>query len=275
MDKKELQKVTRIIVMLGARMRKTIGGKWSFPLTNKPAEEKTNVLTVEVGGGESRMMAIQALYKEHLEKQETNENLLVLTTGGKEKSGDSRAHEAAKKLVEKYKLPKAIVGSIDSSPNTMGNASAFFEFMKENTDRLGKISEIEIVTNDFHALRGWVMFVFQNYKFSTGKNLKIKDGDIEKIRKILDDSLGEPDCNRARSKVIEIIKPYVKDLKLTIKPVIAEDVILSLDSGGKPRFKNGKAYVERIKKNKWVLKTRELENKGVMDLLTGQYGKKA
>lgn len=269
---KEPRKKTRVVVMLGARMRETKGDIWSFPLVNELPAGKTSDLPVEVSGGDSRMRAIQTIYQEYSEEHKPDEKLLILTTGGREKTGDSRADEAAKKLAKKYDVPEGMTESLGSAlgsaPGTLGNAGAVFEYIKAHKEELGETEEIEVVTNDFHMLRAWLMFASAEYKLRTGKDLEVQKKDIDQIGDILDKSLNDIDCSEARGAVMAIIRPYLEGSEFTIKLAVAEDLI-----AGNPNFKGGKEYARKIKENEWVRKTRELENRGVMAFLEKRYNK--
>jgi hypothetical protein len=271
-SEKEPVPSARVVVMLGARMRKQnedTEGNWVFPLISDKPEGKFGDLPVEVSGGDSRMRAIQVLYKEQQKKPK--ENLFLFITGGKEKSGHSRSGEAKNKLEKKYGVPPDIIKSLGSNTSTLGNAQTLFRHMEQNQQDFRDVKEIEIVTNDYHALRAWIMFSFEAYKFETGNDLTVKDEDIENIKNILEKSLTDPDCKQAREKVMEILMPYFEGLKFKIKPLIAEEIIDSMDDSGNPRFKGGKRYVEMIKNNHWVNETKRLENNGVIDFLTKKY----
>ncbi len=134
-QEKEPQPATRIIVMLGSRMKKT-GSKdnpgFAFPLISEKPEGKFGDLPVEVSGGDSRMRAVQAMYQEYTKKQNPGQKLLIFTTGGKEKSGESRADEAAKKLTKKYHIPEDIIQSLGSAVSTLGNANTLAEYIEKN-----------------------------------------------------------------------------------------------------------------------------------------------
>ena len=265
MEQKKNKQKTSVIVMAGARMKevKKRGKKeWVFPLIIKKTKE--GKLPVEVSGGDIRMRAVSIIYQGYLKSKRPNENLLILVTGGREKSGHSRSFQAKKKLVKDYNIPREIIKSLGGKGSTLGNVKAVFSFIKKNKKLFSQIKEIEIVTNDFHIIRAWLMFSFESYKLSRNKNLKIKNQDIKKIKKILDKSLGQSTYKEAMKKIESIMKPYLSQLSFKVKPIIAENIIAS--SG-----LIGKVYREFIIRNKWFQKTRKLEKKGIIDFLNGRY----
>lgn len=255
--------------MLGARMKKTGKSDWKFPLINKKLGGKPGGLPVEISGGDSRMRAISIIYQDYLKNPKPDKKMLVLVTGGRDELGYSKSSQAKNNLVKKYGLPKDIVKSLGGVGSTLGNARAVFEFIAKNRKSFGQIKKIEIITNDYHIIRAWIMFVFEAFRLnegnqSTSRRIKIPDKTIIKIGKILEASLGELTSQPALAKIIKIMSPYLKDAIL-VKPVIAENIIAG--SGF-----IGKVYSGSIIRNKWVQATRKLENKGTVSFLKGKYG---
>jgi len=279
-----LEKLTqrnRIIVMLGARLfQKGMGNGFPprFPLVNESAKEG---MPKEVSGGDSRMRAIQQLYKEFLEGKKNGngaENFHVFTTGGEEKikleESDevlflSRANEAKKKLITKYGLPKEVMTeSVSSSGSTIGNAAAISNWIKNHHDvnMVNDVKEIEIVTNEFHMTRAWIMFSMAFYKNEFGKDLEIPQEDLSMIENILDETLDNED-NGDKTELFEIQKifeKYLKNITVHVKPVIVEDVLARKGS-------EGREYAKKIKENEFVKQTRLNERNGIKDLIHGRY----
>ena len=271
----------RIVVMLGARLFQEGMGNGlppRFPLVNESVKEG---MPKEVSGGDSRMRAIQQLYEEFLEKKENGssaENFHVFTTGGEEKIklGESeevlflsRANEARKKLIAKYDLPKEIMAeAVSSSGSTIGNAAAVSHWIKNHHDIniANDVKEVEIVTNEFHMMRAWIMFSMAFYKNEFGKDIEISQEDILAIEKILDETLSDEN-NGDKTELTEIQKifeKYLKDVAIHVKPVIAEEVVARKGLAGLE-------YAEKIKENEFVKQARSSERNGIKDLIHGRY----
>ena len=273
---KEGQK-TRIIVMLGARLAAgSMDGGHSpiFPLVNESTKEG---MPKEVAGGDSRMRAIQELYEEYVNEngEAAAKNFRVFTTGGTEELTDpetgevtklSRAGEADRKLSEKYGLPDEIVETLPSGGSTLGNAKVLAEWVKEHQEEVGDIEEIEIVTNEFHIARAWLMFQMALYKNEKEKDVVFTPEDIEKIESLLDTTLSDTENgDKAElAELQEIMGKYFTGLSLRITPDIVEDILERRGAGGQK-------YAELIRNNPDVERSRGLERNGIKDLIHGRY----
>lgn len=256
----------RLVVMLGARMYPGESGL-IFPLTI-PESKKPHESTVgRTSGGFARMRAVQSEYR----KASRKGDLTVLVTGGQEPGVGSRADEAAKTLVSRYGLSPENVVSIGGRGSTLGNASATVEFIKTHPDTLGEIRDIEIVTNDYHMLRAWIMFS-QGVLESTGGKLEVSQEDREKIHEHLDSGLaGEWNAHRTketRDTVVRILEPYFAKSDIKVVPVVAEEVFD--DAGHEGNIAQGK-YATLLRNNAAMPEVLRSEYKGVMDLLEGRY----
>lgn len=272
-ENQEKQK-TRIVVMLGARFfQKEHGNEYPprFPLI---LESKKEGMSKEVVGGDVRMRAIEQLYKEFENEQEEGESFRVFTTGGTEEipleSGEtlkfSRAEMAEDKLERKYGIPDELVETLPSGGSTLGNAAKLAEWVKEHREEIGSVGEIEIVTNEFHMARAWLMFSLAVYKNETGKDLVFSEEEIQAIEKVLDETLPDVengDINELE-KIQELLKPHLDGLSLAIKPQIAEDIL-------KRRGAGGEKYGELIRHNEHLQETRGFERQGIKDLVNGKY----
>ena len=282
---------TRVVVMLGGRMENASqlgegeSDLWHFPIV---ARKPTNIhaLPVEVSGGESRMLAVQSLLQQG---SDAYGDAVVLVTGGGEpvrKDGEpiiendgtkvtvSRAEEAAHQLRERYKVPNEVV-SVSGRGSTVGNAAATMKYIHENKERIGTLKEIEIVTNDFHMLRAWIMFSQGLLSLTEGKELKVTDEDKQRIVELL--SKGTPaegavektTIKETRDAVMRILAGYFTDLKIAVVPRVVEDVLETTD--GTEDASARARYAGMLRTNTWVQKTIAFEYNGIKDLLDGKY----
>ncbi len=269
---------TEIVVMLGARLfQKGEGNKYPprFPLINESAKEG---MSKEVSGGDSRMRAIQQLYKEFSENRNNPsypQEMHIFTTGGEESikldSGEilklSRAEEARKKLKKKYGVSDVVLeGSLPSGGSTLGNAAAIAEWVKEHSDAISEVHDIEIVTNEFHIARAWIMFMMAFYKNEYKHDIQISPEDIQEIENILERTLAnEEDGDKKELEDIQkIFEKYTKDLPIKVKPLIVEDILAR-------KSESGREYARQIKNNELVKESRTKERDGIKDLLHGRY----
>ena len=267
---------TRIVVMLGARFfQEGLGNEFPprFPLI---LESKKEGMYKEVVGGDVRMRAIEQLYEEFQgDRHNEDIHLRVLTTGGMEEvsvpeTGEtlkvSRAEQAERKLEVKYGLPEDIVETLPSGGSTLGNAKALAEWLEANKEELGEIEEVEIITNEFHISRAWLMFAMAIYKNETGEDLLLTEEEKQEIHGVADTTLSDQERGDKRQleTIQSILMPYVGDLSLRVKPLIAEDILVR-------RGASGIKYGELIRQNEYVQETRGLERQGIKDLVDGKY----
>lgn len=274
-EKKEQQKQNaRILVMLGARL--SLNGDEErhpprFPLVSESQKEE---VFKEVSGGDSRMRAIEQIYKEYSkENPGAAENFKVFTTGGIEKvqteSGTkefSRAEEAERKLSLKYGLPEDVLQALPSGGSTLGNAAALAKWVNQHYESIGDVHDIEIVTNEFHMTRAWIMFTLAFYKNEYGRDLALHPNDVREIEVILESTLpDEENGDRdALNRIQEVYAKYIENLSLRVQPLVVEDVLTR-------RGESGEKYAEMIRNNEFVLATRKNERNGIRDLIHGRY----
>lgn len=214
------------------------------------------------------MRTLEALYTDFQKEHHDTTGIKFLITGGKEQSGESRAQKAAEVLESKYHIPHDALAVIGAGGNTLGNVTDVLDYISTHKDTLGDVKEIEIVTQDYHCTRAWLMFAVGVYEKSTGKNFSIPESKIQEVKSILDRSLEESNSAAARQEIMNIITPYIAESKYTVKPISVEDTLReSHPSPAAPR------YADMIENNRWVGETRKLEAKGVIDFLSGNYGK--
>ncbi len=263
---------TRVVVMPGDQIERSYeGAAPTFPLIHERNLNIGSPLPVAVGGGWGRMRAIEAIYDQFNEENDPERRILVLTTGGKEKNGESRAEAAAKQLTTKYGLSSETVKPIGGGGNTMANAEDTADYILGHRSELGDVDKIELVTEDFQMLRAWLMFSKAIHEKATGQKLDISLEDVNKIKLTLEESLKDADSRIGRERVMALLQPYFADCPVSVTPVLVEDMLIAKAEDGKPIFKGGEKYAEKIRDNEWVIKTRALENKGVVDLLEGRY----
>ncbi|MEI9967020.1 MAG: ElyC/SanA/YdcF family protein [Candidatus Moraniibacteriota bacterium] len=270
----ELRQKTRIVVMLGARLsQKGEGNEFSprFPLV---LDAKKAGMPKEVVGGDSRMRAIEQLYHEFEEGKRSGERFHVFTTGGIEEiaRGEneeplrlSRATEAERKLEQKYGLPEETVESLSSGGSTVGNAAAVARWAEAHQTEREPIRAIEIVTNEFHMSRAWLMFSLAMYKNQMGEDFHFPEGTVEEIETLLDKTLEDPEGDREELEELrKIIGPFLENIRLRIQPQVVEDIL-------KRRGPAGEKYAELIEQNRYVQETRAFERQGIKDLIHGKY----
>ena len=269
-QKEHGEQKSRVVVMLGARMIDPKGtGEWQFPLVSPDQMNSGTSLPGEVSGGWSRMRAIQSEYQK-AQREDPASKTFVLVTSGKDSSGVSRSKEAAERLVGNYGLPPDSVASIAGIGTTLDNAAAAGEYLREHRETLGDVRNIDLVTNDYHMLRAWIMFSRGILKSTTDKTLKVSLEDKQKIKILLDEGLPDSDAwseeriTETRKKVMEVLIPYFSDSKIRVDPVIVEET-LEHDTFAKER------YAGMLRNNKWVKETIQFEYQGIKDLLDGKY----
>ena len=179
----------------------------------------------------------------------------------------SKAVVARKKLSEKYDIPQNILEEpLTSGGSTLGNAVAISEWVQKHQELLGDVNDIEIVTNEFHMARAWIMFSMALYKNEFGKELSISEEDIHTIENILEETID--DCETGDfielKKIRAVFAEYLKDVSLQVIPKTVEDILARRDEAGK-------RYAEMIRNNESVQRTRVLERNGIRDLIHGRY----
>ena len=257
----------RLLVLLGARMVKRGRlGRWQFPLFLEEPHRFFEWLPGEVSGGSSRMRGVQAVYEtsDHGARQ----NFLVLVTGGTECDGSSRSDEAARQLVWRYGLPERCVVSIRGAGSTIGNAAATAEHIKYNSHLLVGNNAIEIVTNDYHMLRAWIIFSKKMREMAGRPELTISAAEQRHIGQILADGLAEkfgwsPSRVRAdRKQVMEVLRPHFFGT-LSIEPLVVEEIL----EHQSPCPSSGQRYARRLRNSTWVMRTIRLEYDRIIKLL--------
>lgn len=264
----------RVVVYLGARMHETNATdadgnkKWAFPLFTQDQANTGTPLPGEVSGGFSRQEAIRKLQHE---AQEAGERMLVLVTGGNERTGVVRDDAAAQRLVSEEGIPVETVVPIDGAGSTRGNALAALRYFEEHPETLKRTSGLEIVTNDFHMLRAWIMFSSVFLEHATGEQLSVSHEDQERIFAILEEGTPkerEPfdpqSVHITRDRVMEILSKYFENSSVRIIPKVAEEV---LEDGNEAEAR----YARMLKNNEWAIKTLVYEYQGVRQLLLGTY----
>lgn len=264
----------RIVVYLGARMHETNASdldgnkKWAFPLFTENQANTGTPLPGEVSGGFSRQEAIRKL---HHKAQEADERMLVLVTGGNERTGVVRDDIAASRLVHEENLPEEAVIPIDGAGSTRGNALAALRYLEEHKESLHGVSELEIVTNDFHMLRSWIMFSSVFLEHATGDQLTVSREDQERIFEILEkgtpkehEQFDPVNVRTTREEVMEILKKYFERSSVRIIPKVVEEV---LEEGNEAEAR----YARMLRNNEWAVKTLVYEYQGVRQLLLGTY----
>lgn len=268
------QQKTRVVVMLGARFVQQGEGNGLPPQFPLVLESKKEGMPKEVVGGDVRMRAIEQLYKEFTQAGVTGSNFRVFTTGGVESidlpNGEtlklSRAEMAEEKLERKYGLPEDIVETLPSGGSTLGNAAVLVEWVRDHTEEFGDMKEIEIVTNEFHMPRAWLMFSLAVYKNKMGSDLALSAEDMRRIENVADATLGDMEHGDQEflKELQNILSQYLTDANFVIKPQIAEEVL-------KRRGASGVKYGELIRHNQYLQETRGFERQGVKDLIHGKY----
>jgi hypothetical protein len=193
--------------------------------------------------------------------------MVVLVTGGREPSGESRADEAASQLVERYGLPASAVVPIGGLGSTLGNAGATAEYIKSHSAAGTAVKNIYVLTNNYHMLRAWVIFSFGMLKALRNQDPCLSATDGARLKRLLRDGLpesrtkwSEREIAATRERVIELLKPYFKPIGIDVDPLVVEE-ILERNGAAKRR------YASLLRNNKWVLATLEFEYQGIRNLL--------
>ena len=304
---------TRIIVMPGARMVRTKGGNWRFPLVapDKRNTDTAGVFPGEVSGGTSKMRAIQSLFL----KAPKDRNMIVLVTGGSELIGGSRlktyltqvftrpypnrrdlwrllpprrthysrSDEAARQLSGKY-TPEAHVVSLGGAGSTQGNAEAVMRYLVEHRGTLGEISEIELVENEYKMLRAWIMFSAHMLKRTTNKDFTVTPEHQQRIVEILSEG------NTAGVDSIEVHLDKTRRVMAFLTGKNDEKVNYFKESeitikpisveetietnGPNTEDARREEYVRRVRSDPTLLATLQFERQGVIDFIRGNYRKR-
>ncbi len=226
----------------------------------------------EVSGGDSRMLVAQ---KELESLRNQSRPVHFLTTGGMEyirsnpdaPRSISRATAAKDKLLSNFGFDESAVSDLSSGKSTLGNAQSILNWVRENHAEVGDLKEIKIITNSYHMLRSWLMFVGTFYKEYVGDDLTFSPDEIENIRSILKETesdVTEGD-NLALKGVMEIVNTKISDKGVPIiTPIIVEDRLKLMGDAEK-------RYADAIKNNIYVRETRFRERQGILDLIEGNY----
>jgi hypothetical protein len=240
--------------------------RWRFPLFLEDAIDPVDDLPGEVSGGSSRMRAIQAIYEQSLALE--NYELLVLVTGGTERDGSSRADEAVRQLVSRYGLPGNAVVSIRGAGSTIGNAKATVEYIGHNPHVRGAETPIEIVTNDYHMLRAWIIFSKEIQEGMRRLRLSISPNELKCIRQILINGFpkrGEwfpSRIRKDREQVMSLLRPHFSGA-VNIAPLVVEEILE--DRSLCPQ--SAQRYARRLRNSVWVRRTLHVEYERIMKLL--------
>jgi uncharacterized SAM-binding protein YcdF (DUF218 family) len=263
----ESQKIQkkRVLVYLGARLgpenKSNKTDQATFPLVTPNIKQNT-MLPVEVSGGYVRQEAINQIYH----NKPKNEEILIVTTGGNEPDGRSRAYEAAKRLNTQYGIEEQNIVSLSSQGSTFGNAKRVIEELINRSEEIGTLKSVEIVTNDFHMLRSWLIFSITVLAMESDKDLTVSNEDKELIFSLIDSYLAESRSNKeVREAIIQILLPYFAENTIKVTPLISEEV---LEETTDPALQR---YARAVKNNSWVKESLKLEYQGVKDILNKIY----
>lgn len=224
----------------------------------------------EVVGGRGRLWAAQAMYQQFLHDSQSahTRDFRILVTGGLEKAyGLSRSREATRQLTEEYNIPPEKVQPIGQGGSTLLNAQDTLQYLKTHQAELGKINEVEIVTQDFHMLRAWLMFTAGVYQHFSGEKLvqAITLEDKEKISQILQQSLREEHATAGREQVMQIVQKYLEKIPIRVVPRVVEEVLAELN------FPGAQEYAQSLSSSSYVQAARQSEAQGVVDFLNEKY----
>jgi hypothetical protein len=244
---------------------------WKFPLFLEDPSAGAPALPGEVSGGESRMRGVQVAHQSLLARG-GRERLLILVTGGIERDGSSRSDEAARQLVVRYNVPRDMITSIRGEGSTLGNSEATVEYLQRHPDIRAQIDSIEILTNDYHMLRAWLIFSRDMLMLTAEQKLNVGHHDIAHVERLLanglpgDEGWTQAEVKYARERVMEVVQPYLSRSSIKVLPFVVEEAL------EKSPFKAPAArrYAGRLRNNKWVRQSLHLEYARVMQLLRGE-----
>ncbi len=265
-----------IFVLLGARTPKNDKGEVTFPLFTTTRTNTNKSTEGEVSGGWARMGGLRILRQQLLQDIHPS-NMLVLVTGGKEPNVEhSRAENLSHALVTNYGFNEDQVISITSpKATTQGNAESIIEYLAAHklTDQTPLV--MNLVTNDFHMLRAWLLFAMVFYKHTHGTDFVLPSEDVEEIRNILTKALEDisshktqnPDLFRdVRDHVLSVVRPHlVGKLPVQLECCVVEDIF---QHSHQPLMQK---YSEWLRGHPKVLETTRHEYQGILDLLEGKY----
>jgi hypothetical protein len=216
------------------------------------------------------MRAIQTEYNK-LRESGAAQALFVLVTGGNERDGSSRADEAARQLVSRYGLPGHAVASIRGAGSTRGNASATVEYIQSQPLVARDARTIEIVTNDYHMLRAWIVFSREMLKATTGTQLSVSVTEQQRIRRILMDGLpidlrwSQGRVKKDRDRVMKILRPHFSTSAIKSTPLVVEETLARRSEH--PEV--ARRYASRLRNSIWARKTLRFEYECIIDMLGG------
>jgi hypothetical protein len=261
---------SRLLVLLGARMARTRGpGRWHFPLFLE-GDNASGLRAGEVSGGGSRMRAVQTEYVRFRDAGK-GASFTVLVTGGRERDGSSRSDEETRQLVERYGLPSQAVVSIRGEGSTLGNAAATVRYMC-SPNAVSRGNTIEVVTNDYHMLRAWIIFSRGMLLATTGARLVVHSDVLECIRHTLTEGLptnetwSQDRVRTDRESVIALLRPCFSKAKIEVVPLVVEE---ALERASYKREATQR-YASLLRNNRWVKETLRHEYMRVMELFDGK-----
>lgn len=274
-------KYSDIIVIPGARLREIPGEPfYEFPLhidTDKewmPTGE--NGKPQEIVGGDSRLAAAAEFYRERYADSERLPLFLSLGSYETLPNPDgsirrvSRPESMCDKLVGFYGVPRICAEAYHSDPSTYGNADAFFEWADEFPEKMVGIREVNVLTNEFHITRTFVMFAHALYaRTHDGTDLAdvMPEGTKRHIEAILSETLADEDAGDARelAAVRQMYEPFLEDAPIRIVPLVVEDILTQ--SGDSELME----WADRIRNDHLVRKVRKHERSGIVAYLRGKY----
>ena len=133
------------------------------------------------------MRSVQAVYEQN--RVEANGELLVLVTGGNERDGSSRAVGRRPDNWFGDTVCELSILSIRGAGSTIGNAAATAEYIRRNPHAVTGNQAIEIVTNDYHMLRAWIIFSKQMRDLAAGPELTVPPAEMKCIGQTLANGL--------------------------------------------------------------------------------------
>jgi hypothetical protein len=272
---RESNEKIQLLVVMGASMEKGLDGKYSrFPLGVQTNRTTTKVwdpfrnMKVEVVGGDSRFLTVREYYKDFKEKY-PQKNIQILTTGGYEENGISRAQAARERLIEKYGILENDIKALPSEASTLGNANSIVNWARQHRDKQCERSiNINLITGSFHAIRSWIMIAHASHYIDTGEDLGkiLREKDKQDIQEILTKSLNvfDGDLNALRM-IQDIYQPYIKNDSVRSDVIVVEEYLRHSKNTGIRK------YAEKLLHHPLTQAARENERMGIRAFLRGDY----